>query len=311
MADRVRRISAEPLLAPVQFRMLCDRVRDYSGLHFGTESQQRIERRVAERIESLGGSSVGSYLYELREGPEGRRELDALVDALTTSETFFFREVDSLRVLVEEVVPRCLRRAAGRPVRVWSAGCSSGEEPYTIAMLALEAGLCLGTDLELFASDVAPSALTRARRGVYAPSSLHLTPLAIRERYFEERDGRFRVCEALREHVEFIASNLMDPTRIDWLGQMDIIVCRNVLADFDGAARDRVLEGFYDRLRPGGHLLPGRADAWEASTTDFEPVRVSDTAAYRRPAVDSARSGSWHQPGDHTEPTGPRSFGRH
>jgi len=311
MADRVHRTPAEPLLAPVQFRMLCDRVRDYCGLDFGTELQLRIERQIAERIERLGGSSVSSYLYELREGSEGRRELDSLVDALTANETFFFREAEPLRVLVEEVVPRCLRSGEGRPVRVWSAGCSSGEEPYTIAMLALEAGIRLGTELEIFASDVAPSALTRARRGVYSTSSLRLTPPAIRERYFEERDGRFRVREALHEHVEFIASNLMDPTRIDWLGPMDLIVCRNVLADFDGAARDRVLEGFYARLRPGGHLLPAREEAWEVSTTDFEPVRIADAPAYRRPAVDSARSGSWHRPADRAEPAGPRSADRH
>ena len=293
MADPAHRGAAEARLGPVPFRMLCDRVRDYCGLRLGPQARARVARRVAERMDCLGESSVGAYSYSLREGPESQRELALLVDALTVKDTFFLREADALRVLVEEVIPQRFRAGEGGPVRVWSAGCASGEEPYTIAMLAAEAGVRLGAELEVFGSDIATSALARARRGLYSPSALRATPAALRERYFESRDGRFRVCEALRSHVEFVASNLVDANWIDWLGPMDVIVCRNVLTEFEPAARDRVVETFYRALRPGGHLLPGRADRWDISRLDFESIALADTVVYRRPALGEGAVNSW------------------
>ena len=295
MAEPEDRAPGDPVLTPLQFRMLCDRVRDYCGLRLEPGAQPRIERRVVERIECLGGLSVNSYLYVLREGAVARAELEVLVDLLSAKDTFFFREEGPLRSLVQTLVTDRLGRADGRAVRLWSAGCASGEEPYTIAMLALEAGARLGRDLEIFGSDIARSALTRARRGCYAMSSLHATPAATRGRYFEEREGQFRVRSALREQVEFVVSNLMESSRVDWLGPLDAIVCRNVLDGFAPEARARVLAGFYDRLCPGGVLLVGEAEAWDTSGTDFEPVQVGDARVYRRPDVGERSSLPWRQ----------------
>lgn len=293
MADPVNTGAAAARLDPVAFRMLCDRVRDYCGLQLGPESRARVSRRVAERMDCLGESSVAAYSYTLREGPESKRELACLVDALTAKDSFFLRESDALRALMEDVIPQRLRVAEGGPVRVWSAGCASGEEPYTIAMLAAEAGVRLGAELEVFGSDIAASALARARRGLYAASALRATPAALRKRYFEQRDGRFRVCESLRSHVEFVAANLMDASAVDWLGPMDVIVCRNVLTEFEPAARDRVVEDFYRALRPGGYLLPGRADRWDISRLDLESLALDDGVAYRRPGLGEGTMTSW------------------
>ena len=293
MADLARRGVEGAQLERVQFRMLCDRVRDYCGLQLGERSSVRVGRRVSERMDRLGESSVAAYSYALREGPESRRELDRLVDALTDKETFFLREGEALRALVGQVLPQRLRAVEGGPVRIRSAGCASGEEPYTIAMLAAEADLRLGVDLEVFGSDIAASALARARRGVFGPSSLREVPAPLRERYFEPREGRFRICDALRSNVEFVASNLMELRRIDWLAPLDVIVCRNVLTEFAPDARDRVVESFYRALRPGGVLLPGRSDRWDLSRLDFEPISLADTVAYRRPARGEGATGAW------------------
>jgi len=304
MADLQGRAPGDPLLTALQFRMLFDRVQDYCGLRFGPDAYPWIERRVIERIECLGGLSVNSYLYALREGPEARRELEVLVDLLSAKDTFFFREEGPLRALVQTLVTDRPGRAEGRPVRLWSAGCASGEEPYTIAMLALEAGAVLGQELEIFGSDIALSALTRARRGCYALSSLHATPVATRDRYVEEREGQFRVCSALREQVDIVVSNLMEANRVDWLGALDVIVCRNVLDAFAPESRDRVLADFYDRLCPGGILLVGAGERWDASGTDFEPVQMGDGRVYRRPEVGERSALPWRQKGEPLDTVG-------
>jgi chemotaxis protein methyltransferase CheR len=285
----------KPLLGEAQYRMLCEHVRRHCGLDFGEESRYLVEKRVARRVEQLGSSSVAAYLYELRRGEKGREELVSLIDELTTNETFFFREVRQLRALIHEILPERRLQGVDRPVHVWSAGCSSGEEPYTIVMMALEAGLVPGRDLRVYASDIAPSVLTRARRGVYRPASFRETPDAMREKYFVEQDGLYRIGDDVKKHVDFIHLNLMDPARFDLLGQLDVILCRNVIIYFDQETKQRVIGSFHERLHSGGYLLLGHSESLVTLSTAFELAHLREDLVYRRAPRGARRVDPWHE----------------
>ncbi|MCA9511762.1 MAG: protein-glutamate O-methyltransferase CheR [Myxococcota bacterium] len=291
--------TAATTMTDAQFRLLCDVVRAHAGLHFDEGTRYLVEKRVARRMQAVGATSLSAYLWSLRSPGPGSEELVALVDELTTNETYFFREIRQLRALVDEIVPERLvaggaRRGRG-PVQIWSAGCASGEEPYSIVMLALEAGLVPGRDLHVYASDIAPSVLTKARRGHYRPASFRETPDPLRDKYFVEKDGLFRIRDEVRACVDFIHLNLLDPSKIALLGAMDVILCRNVIIYFDAATKKRVIDTFYERLVPGGYLLLGHSESLITVSTAFELCHLRSDLVYRRPIPGEERDDPWHR----------------
>ena len=160
-------------LSDAEFRIFTDLVRQRCGLHFDDSTRFIIEKRIARLIEEADYGSVASYLFQLRSGPDAEEEMARVIDLLTTNETYFFRERRQLDALIHEIVPDLLAQPSrgGRPVSIWSAGCSSGEEPFSIVMLADEVGLRPGRDFRLFASDISRTVLAKARRGVYREAS--------------------------------------------------------------------------------------------------------------------------------------------
>ena len=187
----------------------------------------------------------------IRSGPE---ELDFLLDAVTTHETYFFRESRQLEVFCEEVLPLlAARNRALRRLRLWSAGCASGEEAYTLAMLVLDSGLFEGWDIGIFGTDLSRRVLGQARRAEYGASSLRATSSDLRQRHFEDAGtGRWTVREAARSRVTFAHVNLLEPAGAALLPEMDAVFCRNVLIYLDHPARRRVLELLHARLRGRG-----------------------------------------------------------
>jgi len=292
-------LRSEPAMSDAQFRLLCDLVRAHCGLHFDDGTRYLVEKRVARRMQAVEAASLSSYLYALRRPTAGDDELTSLVDELTTNETYFFREQRQLRALIDEILPERLRaRGVGRerqPVQIWSAGCSSGEEPYSIVMLAREAGFVPGRDLRVYASDIAPSVLTKARRGHYRPASFRETPDPLREKYFVEKDGVFRLRDEVRTSVDFIHLNLLDPAKIALLGAMDVILCRNVIIYFDAETKKRVIDTFYERLAPGGYLLLGHAESLITLSTAFELCHLRSDLVYRRPVPGEERDDPWNR----------------
>jgi chemotaxis protein methyltransferase CheR len=278
-------------MTDAEFRLFCELLRARYGLHFGPESRFTIEKRVGRRVTELDLGSFAAYHYLLRGGREAESELATLVDELTTNETYFFRELGQLRALIDEIVPELQLRPDGperHEVRVWSAGCSSGEEPYTIVMMALEAGLLPDRDVRVYASDVSRAMLTKARRAVYRAASFRETPGALRARYFREKDGQHELSEEVVRAVDFIHLNLLDRSKIALLGSMDVILCRNVLIYLDLESKRRVIETFYEKLRPGGYLLLGHAESLISLSSAFELCHLRHGLVYRRPARQTA-----------------------
>jgi chemotaxis protein methyltransferase CheR len=193
--------------------------------------------------------------------------------------------MNQLRTLTEEIVPELVQRhASRRRLRVWSAGCSTGEEAYTLAILLLEHPLLAGWDTEIFSSDISQRVLHSARRGVYTASSFRCTEPGYRERYFEPVDaGSSRVVEPVRRLVTFGQLNLLAPEQWTILGQFDVILCRNVMIYFNAEGKRKMVESFHRKLDGGGFLLLGHAESLMNVTTAFTLRHFRHDMVYQKP----------------------------
>lgn len=280
-----------------EFRLFAELLRSHCGLHFGPETRFLLEKRVQRRMEQLSLTSHAAYHYELRNAHHQDGEFAQLIDDVTTNETYFFRERSQLRALVGEIFPEVLmqRRADGRgAITVWSAGCSSGEEPYSIAILAREAGLELGVDLRVYASDISRRMLRKARQGVYRESSFRETEPYLRDRYFEEKDGLWKVSDEIKRHVDLIHINLMERSKISLLGSMDVILCRNVIIYFGPESKRSVIQTFEEKLLPGGHLLLGHSESLINLSTSLDLRHLKNDLVYRKPVMGLSMPDPWH-----------------
>ena len=290
--------SQEMHMTDAEFRMFCELVKSRCGLHFDEDSRFLIEKRLARRVRECGLGSFAAYHLHLRSAGEGEEEYSNLVDTLTTNETYFFRELGQLRAMMDEIIPALVQRrrdtGIGTPISIWSAGCSSGEEPFTIAILAQEAGLEVGKDIRVYASDISRSMLQRSRRGMYREASFRETSAHIRSRYFNEKDGQYRICDEIKNQVDFIQLNLLDRDKIALLGSMDVILCRNVIIYFDLATKTQVIDTFHDKLKPGGYLLLGHSESLINVSSAFQLEHLTRDLVYRRPIPGEVREDPWH-----------------
>jgi chemotaxis protein methyltransferase CheR len=284
-------------LTDAEFRMFASLVREHSGLDFGERSRFLLERRVARRVRELELGSFAAYHYHLRNSSSGPDELPSLIDELTTNETYFFREYSQLRTLIDEIFEELQldrEKRGGRSINVWSAGCSSGEEPYSIAMLAREAGLKPGVDVRIYASDISRRMLRKARKGIYREASFREADPHLREKYFVEKDRLWRISDDLKRDVDFIHLNLLDKSKIALLRTMDVILCRNVIIYFNIDTKCEVIRTFHDKLRPGGHLLLGHSESLINLSTSFELRHMRRNLVYRRPLPGMAAENPWN-----------------
>ena len=265
-----------------EFRLLRELFNQHAGLWFNSDARGTLERRLRERIAALGLSSFGEYYQLLRFHERGRSELDEALDLVTINETYFFREDYQLRAYQEELLPMLLTGGRER-LSIWSAGCASGEEVYTIAMSTLEGSPTTRCEVRVFGSDISRRCIAAARRGVYGGASFRATPADMRRRYFQERPGGTGVTDEVRAMCHFGHLNLLDSARAAVVGRVDVIFCRNVLIYFDDVSRRRVIDMFYDRLLPGGFLLLGHSESLLNVSTAFELVHLREDLVYRKP----------------------------
>lgn len=266
-----------------QFRLLSDLVQEASGLAMRDDLKFVAERRLLPRVEALGLSDFGAYQRYLRFDARGKEELELAVELLLPHETYFFREPAQLECFTKELVPRLLEQhALKRRLRVWSAGCSSGEEPYTLAMLLEETSRFAGWDVQVHGTDLSRRMLAAARKAEYAQSSLRSTSYERRLRHFDAlTGGKVRVKETLRSRVSFSHLNLVTPDAADVLPFMDVVFCRNVLIYFDVEARKHVIRSLFRRMQPGAWLLLGHSESLLTLSTDFEIVQLEGDLVYR------------------------------
>jgi chemotaxis protein methyltransferase CheR len=274
-------------LSEEEFRLLRDLIHERFGLYFEDGQKPALRTRLAGRLASLGLVSFEDYYRYLRFAPQRAEELGRMVSHLTNNETYFFREGVQLRVFAESILKGVRERKArdgDRTLRILSAGCSTGEEVMTLAMIVYDSGLFFWNwEVEIVGMDVDDAALEKARRGVYHQNSFRGVSQAVLDRHFTKTPNGLQVREAIRRLVDLRAGNIVDPGSFESLAGLDAVFCRNVLIYFSDAATRRAVAQFHEILRPGGHLFLGHAESLSRITDAFVPVRFQGAMAYQKP----------------------------
>lgn len=261
------------------FAILSALVESHAGLHYGPDERELFLERASGRASEAGFESLLDYYYFLRYDAAAGRELEKLIDALVVNETFFFRELQPLKMLVNRLVAPLV--AEGRKPRIWSAACSSGEEPLTLAMLLDDAGLL--DRVELMASDISTRALERARAGRFSRRSLRdpAEPRLARK-WIREDGAALQVDPALPAAISWQRINLCDPASLPLAESFDFILCRNVLIYFTDETTAQVIAGLTRALKPGGALLVGVSESLMRFGSSLVCEELDNAFLYRK-----------------------------
>lgn len=268
-----------------EYAKFCEFFYRKTGIQFQEGKKYYVERRIAERVAKTGAEDFRDYFTFVRFQVSGE-ELQSLVNIMTVNETYFFREDYQFKALVEGILPTVTRgRSRSEPVRVWSIPCSSGEEPYSIAISLLEDWAQVDEwDVEIHASDIDSKILAEARTGIYGQRSLQRVSPRLVSKYFAQRDdGNYQICGELRDSIDFSLVNVVDPLQTRRFRDLDVIFCRNLLIYFDDVARKETVEMLYDTLRPGGYVCLGHSESMSRMTSLFVPRKFGDTIVYQKP----------------------------
>jgi chemotaxis protein methyltransferase CheR len=216
----------------------------------------------------------------------GKEEMQALVNALTVNETYFFRDDAQFKILVTDLLPQIVKRmGASRTIKIWSCPCSSGEEPYTIALALLETWRDIDRyEIEIVGTDIDTEILTMARQGIYSERSVQYVTPSILSRYFDRLPGnRFQISKDLRSSVRFERVNVVDPAQTKSFRDFDVIFSRNMLIYFDDASRRMAADAYFDSLRPGGYVCLAASESMTRISSLFKPMSFPSATVYQRP----------------------------
>jgi chemotaxis protein methyltransferase CheR len=281
-----------PDLTEEEFRRLCEYLYRRTGMVFTEAKRYYVERRVLERMLATQSGSFASYFARLRTDVRG--EIEQFINAFTVNETYFYREDHQLKCLTGDLLGQRLRdKEKGAAIRIWSAPCSTGEEPYSVAMWMLENWPLVDEhEIQIIGSDIDTRVLEEARAGIFGKRALmRLAPHLIEKYFTLVSEDRWQILDDMRDSVEFSAVNLILPEQTRPHGQFDVIFCRNVLIYFDDASRRVAAENLYENLAPGGFICLGHTESMSRISPLFEARRFADAIVYQRPTGDK-RDGS-------------------
>lgn len=226
-----------------------------------TKKRVLIESRLSFELSQRGFTSFRQYLDSVKQDQSGN-EMTLMLNKLTTNLSFFMREQEHFTFMEQELIPYFLKTRKNNEFRIWSAGCSSGQEAYNIAMVLDQYfGARKGNwDTTILATDISMKVLTKAQKGIYTEQELSGLPAAWRSKYLTSRpDGTFQICDRIRKEVVFRPSNLMEP--FHFKRPFDLIFCRNVMIYFDGPTKDSIINKFYNATSEGGYLFIGHSES--------------------------------------------------
>lgn len=270
-----------------EFLQLRDFIYQQCGIFIAENRKYLVENRLSNRIKDLNLKSYSEYYNFLRFDASRREELNKLFEVVTTNETSFFRNPPQLKVFQEyvlgEVIAAC-RQSGKKRIRIWSAGCSTGEEPYTLAIILHEVlkSEIASWDIKITANDLSEAVLTAARRGVYNEYALRTTPPEIIRTYFTKEGTTYKINQPLKRLVSFGQINLSDRDQLRRVEKSQIVFCRNVIIYFDDEMKRKVIGAFYDNLEPNGMLLIGHSESLHNISRAFKPEHHTGTIVYRK-----------------------------
>ena len=255
-------------------------VYDYCGLNY-LNNLSSLEMKISRRLSELNMNNVWSYIHYLE---EEEAEWEHLVELLTINETYFFREDKQLAVFQHTILPQLKALSTAQPVKIWSAACSTGEEPYSLAMTAMDSGICQTDEVEIIGTDINKRVLRIAKNGTYSKKSLSFRriPQNWLQQYFSDTATDYKIIEPIQNMVSFDYLNLLDATAEWKKEEYDVIFCRNVLIYFDEETIKKVVSTFYDALKKGGYLFLGHAETISKLDIGFETIYTDGTFYYRK-----------------------------
>ena len=266
----------------VGLALLSDLLTERTGLHYAEDRQDVLAERLASIAIDRGFRSYLDLFYLLKY-EDNPADWARVMDELSVPETYFWREIDQIRAVVDRVVPALAQQARGRPVRIWSVPCASGEEPLTIAMLLEESGWFNRIPIELYGSDASPAALARAAQGTYRDRAFRALPPLMKEKYFVPSNGGWRPIDTLQSRVRsWSVVNLLEADRFETLSTCSVIFCRNAFIYFSAAAVRKTVEIFASRMARPGYLCVGAAESLLNLTTAFTLQEIDGAFVYAK-----------------------------
>ena len=262
-----------------------------SGIYHPENKFYLLATRTRRRMQALKSSTFSDYFETLTTRPNRDAEMRHLLNEITIGETYFFRSQAQLDAVSKVILPKVMAMSSKqgfKKLRVWSAGCSTGEEPYTLGILLSEHFAQHGKDwtFEIHATDLNENSIAKCREGLYAEYAVRNLIGPRRDKYFRPEGGFYRLKEEVRTGVRFERLNLQDQTRMLFMKGFDLIFCCNVLIYFDGVAKRRTVDHFYNGLVPGGYFFLGECETLFGIYDQFRLVHFPGTTAYHKPGSD-------------------------
>ncbi len=267
-------------LSDSAFLLLRDLIHERLGLFYDNGKSDLLIDKLSPLVIERGFNSFLDYYYLLKYDIEGEDEWKRVADTLSVQETFFCREIDQVRAVVDQIVPEYFAAPEARPLRIWSAACATGEEPLSIAMALDEKHWFERAPIEIYATDASRTAIEKARRGVYRERSFRVLPPHLRERYFSQGAGGWRVAPALHAKIRWATANLLAEGETGVMGTVQIIFCRNVFIYFSEEAIRKTVRRFAAQMSKPGYLFVGASESLLRLTTDLQFQEIGNAFVY-------------------------------
>jgi chemotaxis protein methyltransferase CheR len=267
-------------LSEIAFTLLRDLIHDRTGLFYENDKSDLLTDKLSPLVVERGFNSFLDYYYLLKYDEESESEWRRVMDALSVQETYFWREFDQVRALVEVIVPQYYAKPTSQPLRIWSAACATGEEPLSIAMALNEGGWFERLPIEIYATDVSPAAIERARKGFYRERSFRTLPTRLRDKYFLKENGGSKITAQIHGKVRWANANLMNASEIAGFATTQIIFCRNVFIYFSTSAIRQTVSLFAQQMYKPGYLFVGSSESLLRTTTEFQFQEIGGAFAY-------------------------------
>ncbi|HHT9110401.1 MAG TPA: CheR family methyltransferase [Candidatus Brocadiaceae bacterium] len=270
------------VLSKTDFDKFRQFIENRSGVYIDDSKQTSFKMNLDTRMHALGILDYDAYYSFIINNDAGRKEFEELLDLLLIKETFFFRDERQLKTLLHHVLPELSERKRSQEIRIWSAGCATGEEPYSIAMAIKENFFPEGMNVSIFGTDISNTALKMAKEGIYTKSSMRAIDTWLLNKYFTKKDGRYYLCDQVKQRVRFDLLNLVEPYFLFEKNSIDIVFCKNVIIYFRLETVQTIIRRLCDMLAEGGYLFLGHSESLWQISDDFKLEEVGGVFFYRK-----------------------------